>query len=322
MRVFRSPRPPVYKTDIPTFFGEWFMNRLRAGFCRMVNPYNRRPVDVSLRPSDVDGIVFWTKNVGPFIRHLGEVRDRGFPFVVQHTINAYPKALEYSVVDASKSVDHLHRISGEYGSRVAVWRYDTIVVSSVTPLDFHRRNFESLCRELAGAVDEVVISFVHLYKKTLRNMTWASETFDFEWEDPAVETKRDLASEMVQIAGARGIRLSVCSQRDFIVDGASDARCIDAERLEEIAGRRLNVQQRGARKECGCFASRDIGDYDTCPHGCVYCYAVQNRELAQRRFREHDPLSEFLFPQPHLEGVDAEPDESSHQLPLFPGRGD
>ncbi len=308
-----------YKTDIPTFYGEWFMNRLRAGFCRMINPYNRRPVNVSLRRSDVDGIVFWTKNIGPFVQHLSEVRDRGFPFVVQHTINAYPKALEYSVVDASKSVSNLRRICDEYGRRVAVWRYDTIVISSATPLDFHRRNFDSLCGQLSGVVDEVVISFVHLYKKTLRNMTWAAETFGFSWEDPSLEIKRELATEMVQMASAHGMRLSVCSQRDFIVEGAFDARCIDAKRLEDIAGRQLNIEQRGARKECGCFASRDIGDYDTCPHGCVYCYAVQNRELAQRRFKAHDPLSEFLFPQPHLEGDES--DEGSIQLPLFPTRG-
>ncbi|MBT8200815.1 MAG: DUF1848 domain-containing protein [Acidimicrobiia bacterium] len=308
-----------YKTDIPTFFGEWFMNRLRAGFCRMVNPYNRRPINVSLRRSDVDGIVFWTKNVGPFMRHLPEVRERGFPFVVQHTINGYPRALEYSVVDASKSVVNVKRIADEYGPRVAVWRYDTIVVSSATPLDVHRRNFASLCQQLAGAVDEVVISFVHLYKKTLRNMTWASEEFGFTWEDPSADTKRGLAAEMVEMARAHGIQLSVCSQRDFIVEGAADARCIDAQRLEDIAGRKLNVAQRGARKECGCFASRDIGDYDTCPHGCVYCYAVQNRDLAQRRFREHDPQSDFLFPQPHLDA--AGENDGVHQLPLFPGPG-
>ena len=305
-----------YKTDIPTFYGDWFMNRLRAGFCRMVNPYNRRPINVSLRRSEVDGIVFWTKNIAPFMRYLPEVRERGFPFVVQHTINGYPKALEYSVVDATKSIANVRRIADEYGPRVAVWRYDTIVISSVTPIDFHRRNFEFLCKQLSGGVDEVVISFVHLYKKTLRNMNWAAEAYGFTWDDQPLDTKRKLAVELVNIANAHGIQLSVCSQRDLIVDGAIDAHCVDAQRLEDIAGHKLNIEQRGARKECGCFASRDIGDYDTCPHGCVYCYAVQNRELAQRRFREHDPDSEFLYPQKHLD-EDLE-EERSRQLPLFP----
>lgn len=309
-----------YKTDIPTFYGEWFIRRLRAGYCKMVNPYNRAAIRVSLAPEDVGGIVFWTKNVGPFMHHLDEVRARGFAFVLQHTINAYPKALEYSVVNAEKSVANLQRIADEYGPRVVVWRYDTIVISSVTPVDFHRRNFESLCRRLHGATDEVVISFVHLYKKTLRNMEWASREFAFDWEDPPTATKLSLASELVAIAGSHGLKLSVCSQRDFIVPGAHDARCIDADRLAAVAGRSVHADLRGNRKECGCFASRDIGDYDTCPHGCVYCYAVLNRELAQRRFREHDPSSEFLFPNGAIEPDNvADEHRDGLQLPLFPG---
>lgn len=306
-----------YKTDIPTFYGEWFMNRLRAGYCGMVNPYNRMPIRVSLSSDEVDGFVFWTKNIGPFMKHLPEIRSRGFPFVVQHTINAYPKSLEYAVVHAKRSVEHLHRLASDYGPRVPVWRYDTIVISTETPLDFHRSNFEALCRQLRGATDEVVISFVHLYKKTLRNMEWAAQEFGFTWEDPSPDAKRQLATDLVQIASANGMRLSVCSQRDFIVPGAHDARCIDAERLESVAGRRIRADQRGNRKECGCFASRDIGDYDTCPHGCVYCYAVLNRELAQQRFREHDPAAEFLFrPSPDLK-IPEPPSPRGISLPLF-----
>ncbi len=286
-----------YKTDIPTFYGDWFINRLRAGYCKMVNPWSRNQViRVSLERRDVDGIVFWTKNITPFIHHLTDVHERGFPFVIQHSINAYPKALEFSVVNARRSVSALRQLAEQYGPRVCVWRYDTVVVSSLTPLDFHRNNFEALCRDLEGATDEVVISFVHLYQKTLRNMNWAAAEFGFEWEDPPTETKRQLASEMVEMAKARGMKLAVCAQRDFLVPGAADARCIDAERLEAVAGKPIRAELRGGRKECGCFASRDIGDYDTCPHGCVYCYAVVNRQLAQKRFHRHDPNAEFLFP--------------------------
>jgi len=306
-----------YKTDIPTFYGEWFMNRLRAGYCKMINPYSRAQIRVSLLPENADGFVFWTKNIGPFLKHLPEVRERDFPFIVQHTINGYPRSLEYAVVNAKKSVEHLHRLCEEYGPKVPVWRYDTVVLSSETPLDFHRRNFESLCCQLEGATDEVVISFVNFYKKTLRNMEWAAREFDFTWEDPSSETKRQLVSEMVQVAESRGMRLSVCSQRDFIVPGAHDARCIDAERLEAVAGHRIHADQRGNRKECGCFASRDIGDYDTCPHGCVYCYAVLNRQLAQKRYTAHDPSSEFLFAPRGGKGPEPEPPRPGLSLPLF-----
>jgi hypothetical protein len=286
-----------YKTDIPTFYGEWFMNRLRAGYCKMVNPYNRKQViRVSLERKDVDGIIFWTKNVGPFLPHLKDVQELGFPFIIQHTINAYPKSLEFSVVNAQRSVEKFRRVADDYGPRTCVWRYDTIVISTETPLDFHLRNFETLCRDLEGATDEVVISFVHVYKKTLANMNRAAEDFGFEWQDPPADDKRQLATELVEMAKARGMQLSVCAQRDFLVPGAADARCIDAARLEEVSGKPIMAEQKGGRKECGCFASRDIGEYDTCPHGCVYCYAVLRRHLAQKRYHEHDPLSEFLFP--------------------------
>ena len=284
-----------YKTDIPTFYGDWFINRLRAGYCKMVNPYNRRVHQVDLRRQVVDGFIFWTKNVGPFLDHLDEVADGGFPFVVQHTINGYPRVLETSVVDASQSIEHVQTMARRYGARVPVWRYDTIVFSSQTTVDFHRRNFEEIARRLSGAIDEVVISFAQIYKKTRRNMDAAANGMDFEWEDPPEALKFELAGELAEIAHAEGMQLSICAQKRFLSPGVNEARCVDAKRLSDIAGQPFRAKVQGNRPDCACFHSRDIGEYDTCPHGCVYCYAVQNRALALRRYRRHDPNDEFLF---------------------------
>src|SRR5277367_1660664 len=137
-----------YKTDIPTFYGEWFMNRLRAGYCKMVNPYNRRVIRVPLNREAVDGIVFWTKNVGPFLQHLAEVKERGYPFVVQHTINGYPRELEQAVVNASRAVEHVRSLAEQFGPQVCVWRYDTIINSSLTPREFHVETFGQLAKSL------------------------------------------------------------------------------------------------------------------------------------------------------------------------------
>jgi hypothetical protein len=115
------------------------------------------------------------------------------------------------------------------------------------------------------------------------------------------EAIRQLVTELAQIAQARQMRLKICSQKAFLVPGiVEEARCVDADRLERIAGRAFKEkkQQKGNRKECGCYASKDLGEYDTCPHGCVYCYAVQNRDLAVQRYKAHNPQSPFLF---HLE---------------------
>ena len=89
--------------------------------------------------------------------------------------------------------------------------------------------------------------------------------------------------------------MTVCSQPQFLTPGAGEVRCIDAERLADVAGSAFKAKLKGNRKECGCYEWRDIGEYDTCPHGCVYCYAVGNRAVALKRFHQHDPESEFLF---------------------------
>jgi hypothetical protein len=287
-----------YRTDIPAFYGEWFLNRLEAGYCRVVNPYGGPPVRVSLLPEDVEGIVFWTKNVGPFLSRLPAVRARGIPFTVQYTINAYPRALELSVTDALRSVEHVKALHDEYGPRVPVWRYDTILFSSLTPPDFHLRSFERIARALEGFTDEVVVSFAQIYRKTKRNMDRAAAESGFTWDDPTGADKRALLAALAGCARSHGMQMSVCGQREFLTDGVADARCIDPIRLGDVAGRPIPASARGHRKECGCFQSRDIGEYDTCPHGCVYCYAVRRRALARERYRRHDPNGEFLFRPP------------------------
>ena len=309
-----------YKTDIPAFYGTWFQNRLEAGFCRMANPYNRNQrTTVSLRKEDVDGFVFWTKNIVPFMDTLDGVYDLGYPFIVQYTINGYPRALESRVVDSTKSVESFRHVAKKYGSRATIWRYDTIIISTLTGGDFHRQNFETLAKELSGATDEVVVSFMQVYGKTRSNMNQAAQHHDFQWEDPSPEYKRELLNDLVEIAAVHGMQLTICTQSDLMIAGAAEARCIDAQRLMDVSGRSFQSRVKGMRSGCGCFEAKDIGDYDTCPHGCVYCYAVRSRSLALRRYRQHDPDGEYLFPQETLApGDGAKVSAGQSQLPLFP----
>jgi hypothetical protein len=306
-----------YRTDIPAFYGDWFMRRLRAGFCQTVNPYGGQVQRIPLDRASVDGFVFWTKNVGPFLRHLPEVSARGDPFVVQLGIMGYPRDLETAVVDAERSIADAWRIREAYGPQVVVWRYDTIVTTSLTPPGFHLENFDRLAGKLAGATDEVVVSFAQIYRKTRRNLDLAGRGAGFTWRDPSPEEKRALASELVAIARRHALRLTLCAQRELLVPGAGDARCIDAERLARVAGRPIGASAKGHRKECGCFESRDIGAYDTCPQGCVYCYAVQNQKLALKQRRAHDPASAFLVPPPEDAETGAADAPPGPKLPLF-----
>ena len=285
-----------YRTDIPAFYATWFENRFRAGFARVANPHGGADSVVPLRRG-VDGFVFWTRNVAPFRHALREVRQAGLPFVVSHTVLGYPRALDRSVVEPGRAIDQMREVAAEFGPRAVVWRYDPIVASSLTPARWHRDNFARLAGQLAGTVDECVISFATLYKKTARNLDAAARADGFSWGDFADGEKPALAAELAGLAADAGMRLRVCSQ-DV---GQPLAACVDARRLADVADgwgllRAIAAKVKGNRPDCRCHQSRDIGAYDTCPHGCAYCYAVGSRALAKRRHAGHDPAGDYLFP--------------------------
>jgi hypothetical protein len=329
-----------YRTDIPAFYGDWFMARLAAGFVQVRNPYGGPEARVDLTAAAVDGFIFWTRNPAPFEDALAAVAKRGTPFVVQMTITGYPRALERAVVEAPRATAQVKRLAEIYGPRAAVWRYDPIIETTLTPPDWHRAAFGALAKQLEGAVDEVVVSWATIYRKTARNLAAAAAAHGFSWSDPPDHEKRALLVDLAAIATDHGMQMTLCSQPHLLPEPTTPhpnplpqgerkphrgpisfprpsgeregpiaqrwegegagveghlrplilpARCVDAERLGDLAGRPIAARQKGNRPGCECAASRDIGAYDSCPHGCVYCYAVQNRSLARRRFKAHDP---------------------------------
>jgi len=290
-----------YRTDIPAFYGDWFRRCLAAGHALVRNPYGGRDSRVDLRPDAVDGYIFWSRNLARFGGALAEVEGQGTPFVVQMTITGYPRALESAVVAPERAVAQLHRIAETYGPRAATWRYDPILATSLTPPDWHRDTFDALARQLDGVVDEVVVSWATIYRKTERNMMAAAKAHGFQWSDPPDEEKRALLIDLAKTAAAHGMQMTLCSQPHLLVEGVTPARCVDAGRLSDVTGRPITAKQKGNRPGCDCAASRDIGAYDTCPHGCVYCYAVQNRPRAQARFKAHDPDDPMLGDRPRNE---------------------
>jgi hypothetical protein len=288
-----------YKTDIPAFYADWFRQRLAAGFARMVNPYGGQVYTIDLTAPGCDGFIFWTKNAGPFGEALADVRARGFPFIVQYTVTAYPRALETSVIPADRAVAQMHALAETYGADAVVWRYDPVLLTSLTPPDWHRRNLEALARALRGASDEVVLSFATIYNKTRRNTEAAARQHGFDWWDPPDEAKSALLEDLARTARAHGFTPTLCAQPALLAEPMftelEPARCIDAARLSRVAGRAIGAPTKGNRPGCYCARAKDIGAYDTCPHGCVYCYAVQRPATAKRRYRAHDPSDPFLI---------------------------
>lgn len=299
-----------YRTDIPAFYAEWFLGRLRAGHVLVRNPYSGKAISVDLRPQNVTGFVFWTRNFAPLLKRLPELLAHGRPLTVHMTVNAYPRALEAAVIEPPEAIAQMRRLAAEVHPLCPVWRYDPILFSSLTPPEFHLDNFQRLAAQLEGVTDEVVISFAQLYRKTRRNLDAAARLHGFTWHDPPDEDKLRLAGQLAAIARSRGMQLAVCTQPHYLAPGAVEARCIDARRLARIAGAPLDVPLKGNRPGCACHESRDIGEYDTCPHGCAYCYAVRHRRAALACYRAHRPEGESLLPLPRQ--------PAPPPLPLFP----
>ena len=269
-----------YRSDIPAFHGDRFLAALAAGAVKVANPYNQRSSLIDLRPDAVDGYVFWTRNARPFARGLEAVAEQGKPFVVQYTIIGYPRSIDTNVIDPDLAIANARAIAAAYGKRIVVWRYDPILLTPETESGWHCANFARLADALAGITDEVVVSFAQLYAKSARNLGKAG----IDWREPPLEEQAALIATLRAAAAQRGMALSLCTQPQLTA--APAARCIDAVRLGDVAGRPIAAPTRGNRPGCLCAESRDIGAYDSCVHGCRYCYAVGDHAAVQRRMRQ------------------------------------
>lgn len=287
-----------YRTDIPAFYTRWFLRRLSDGEAWVANPYGGKPYRVSLAPTDVDAFMFWTRNLAPFADALAAVEAMQRPYAVQYTVTGYPQVLETGVPPAAHGIRQIMALAARRGPWAAVWRYDPILFSSLTPPDWHRVNFAKIAGALAGAVDEVTVSFATIYRKTARNLSAASSAGGFEWWDPPSDEQQALIADLAEIAAEANMRLTVCSQPHLEQPGVAGAACIDTARLSLNAGYDIAARRKGNRPGCLCGESRDIGAYDTCAHGCVYCYAVSNAERARQAVLQHDPAGLRLAERP------------------------
>ncbi|GIK31917.1 MAG: DUF1848 domain-containing protein [Armatimonadetes bacterium] len=281
-----------YKTDIPAFYGRWLLKRLDAGYCWVKNPFSERPFFVSLACEDVDGIVFWTKNAWPFMSAAEEVRRKSFPFYFQYTVTGYGEVIERAVLRPSRSVDAIRRIVDQFGSGSVIWRYDPIVLTDSMSFDWHVENFSNLAAALAGYVDEVATKFMVVHSKTRRNLTAA---IGRSWFDPDPASKAELLRAIDGVSKSQEMRMTLCSEPETQID-LPKAVCIDAARLNRMGAHIEAPRTLGNRHGCLCIEARDIGDYDTCPQGCAYCYATQQQRLTILRHSQHDPLAESLIP--------------------------
>jgi hypothetical protein len=283
------------RTDIPAFYSAWFIGRVREGYAAYRNPFGGQEHRVSLLPENVHSIVFWSKDYSPLIPHLRTLDSSGYHFCFHFTITGLPPVLEENVPSQRETVEQFNKLADEYGPRRIFWRYDPILLSDLTGLDHHLSAFEGLAGELRGRTERCYISFIQYYSKVKRNTAALTNRRGIKCFDPDPEEKFALVSRLAKIAESNDMELLSCCG-DHLVEGkVGKGSCIDGALLKELfPDKPFDFRPNPTRPQCACTDSRDIGAYDMCPHGCVYCYANANKDAAKRKHAEHLPHSETL----------------------------
>ncbi len=245
---------------------------------------------ISLSPEVVDGIVFWTKNPVPMLERLAELERYHYYF--QFTLTPYGPEIEQNLPSKDEVIiPAFQRLSEEIGRERVVWRYDPIFFGGAYTMDCHCRYFEMLACRLARYTQKCTVSFIDFYKNTRRNAK------QVEMRQPTASEQEELLGRFAGIARQYGISLDACAQEgDFSGLGIMPAHCIDKGRLERIGQFRLDMRRdKNQRSACGCVESIDIGAYNTCKNGCMYCYANYNHTSVAGNFRSHNPRAPLLF---------------------------
>lgn len=278
------------RTDIPTFYSEWFLNRVKEGFVYVRNPVNQYQVSkIMLSPDIVDCIVFWTKNPIPMLNRLDEIKE--YKYYFQYTLTGYGKDMEAGLPDKKNVlIPAFQELSKKIGKKCVIWRYDPIVFTQRYTPEYHINAFRQIAEALNGYTDKCVISFVDIYEKNKENMQ-KENAYEMSTQD-----LEEFATKISGIARENGITVASCAEKiNLNKCGIEHNCCIDKKLIEEIIGCNLNVSKdKTQRLECGCMESIDIGAYNTCSNGCKYCYANYDKDSVSSNCRKYDVNSPLL----------------------------
>ncbi len=276
------------RTDIPAYYSEWFYNRIKEGCVLARNPYYPNQVmKYSLDSRVVDCLCFCTKNPEPMLSRMEEIKQ--FKQFWHVTITPYGKEVEPYVPDKERVMEAFKRLAAIVGVNAVGWRYDPIFITDKYSLDFHVDAFRKMAENLAGYTQTCVISFIDLYAKTRRNFSGIREV-------PRAD-QITIAREFVEIGRKHGITIRSCCEGAFLEEyGVDVSGCMTKQVLEKATGASLDLTKikKPAREECNCLLGNDIGMYNTCGHGCLYCYANYDRKTVEQNMRLHNPQSPLL----------------------------
>lgn len=307
-------------TDIPAFYSDWFMSRLKAGYIKWKNPFNGVPLYVSFKKTRL--FVFWSKNPRPLMEHLDYLDEMGYNYYFQFTLNDYDnERLEPRVPNIQSRIETFQRLSERITKEKVIWRFDPLILTDNMGVDELLRKVENTGNQLKNFTDKLVFSYadIGLYKKVqsnLRNNAIPFKEFD-------EKSMKEFASGLKLLNENWGFELATCAEKiDLESYGILHNKCVDDDLMiklfskdsalmdflgikifppdllnsEPIITRTRKNKDGGQRQACQCIISKDIGEYDTCPHLCEYCYANSSKKTALENWELHkkNPFGETI----------------------------
>ena len=291
-------------TDIPAFYADWFFRRLALGYVRWRNPFSGHDSYVSF--SDTRFIVFWSKNPAPLLPLLPKLKEWGIKCYIQFTLNDYEaEGLEPNIPPLAQRINTFRRLVDLLGIGGVVWRFDPLILTDRINTNILLEKIAHIADSLCGYTEKLVFSFADIepYKKVSRNLL-ANRVNYREWDET---TMREFASRLSTMNRDNwNFRLATCAETvDLSEYGIEHNRCIDPELISRLAPDDAILQNflyntkrdKGQRKTCGCILSKDIGAYNTCPHGCLYCYANTSSASALANYKKSlaNPLTDSII---------------------------
>ena len=290
------------RTDIPAFYGEWFAGRVREGYFIRINPFNpAQRKKISLERPEVDAFVFWTKYPAAFMKYLALLDTEGYNYYFLYTLNDYPALFEPGVPGLAARIDAFLRLSAALGPERVIWRYDPIIISRTTPVEYHLEAFTRLAERLSGSAKRVIISFLDLYPKVKRRLERMGSGEELDLTDPREAGERErlerLMAHLSKAAVENGLEIYSCAEKiDLSRCGVKPSSCIDAALLNRLFGLKLpQTKDPAQRPECRCAPAVDMGVYDTCGFHCGYCYANGDARRVAEKMKRHDPKGEEII---------------------------
>lgn len=311
-------------TDIPGFYADWFLHRLKIGYSAWTNPFNGVRSYVAYRNTRL--IVFWSKNPKPLLAEKGcldYLAEKGINTYIQYTLNDYvDEKLERGVPGLQDRIDTFKRLVDRLGFGKVIWRFDPMILTDVIGVDELLAKAQNIGDQLKGYTEKMVFSYadIRTYRKVQANLTKNCINFrEFEESD-----MHAIARGLSELNSSWGYTLATCGEKiDLEPYGIAHNRCIDDDLMikyfsddqmlmnflgvEIIKGDLFNPQgkiikrkdnkDKGQRAFCGCIVSKDIGEYNTCPHLCEYCYANTSKDAAVRNCQQHklNPFAETII---------------------------